>query len=114
MRDLPIACTLSPGERRGRASELLPELLTRAESYERLDEGLRLRFTASSETLLAITRVLDTERQCCQFFRFRLTIEPGLGPILLDVQGPAGTAGFLTDLIATTSLATSLPRSSSK
>ena len=114
MSDLPIACTLIPSERRGRANELLPGLLSRAESYERLDEGLRLRFAASSETLQAITRVLDTERQCCQFFRFQLTIEPGLGPMVLDVQGPAGTADFLADLIPSNASATSSTQSSSK
>ena len=32
MSDLPIACTLLPGERQSRASELLPGLLSRAES----------------------------------------------------------------------------------
>jgi hypothetical protein len=114
MSNLPIACTLTPGDLRRRASELLPALVTRAESYERLDEGLRLRFAASSETLQAITRVLDTERQCCQFFRFQLTIEPGLGPMVLDVQGPAGTAEFLADLIPSNASATSSTQSSSK
>jgi hypothetical protein len=114
MSDLPIACTLLPGERQGRASELLPGLLSRAETFERLDEGFRLRFTASSDTLQAITRVLDAERQCCQFFRFRLTIEPGLGPMVLDVQGPAGTAEFLADLIPSDASATSSTQASSK
>ena len=99
MNELPIVCTLPPGELKRRGEDLLPGLLARAASREPLTEGLRLRFTPSVDILETITRTIDAERQCCQFFRFQLTVEPGLGPIVLDVSGPPGTGRFLAGLI---------------
>ena len=103
--DLPIACTLTPGEVERRAGELLPGLLALAESHEPLPNGARLRFSASTETLEAIMRVIDTDRRWCQFLRFQVTVEQALGPIVLDVEGPEGTAEFLDGLIGEATLA---------
>ena len=48
--------------------------------------------------LRRIADTLDRERQCCQFLRFQLTIEPAGGAIVLDLTGPEGTRDFLKDL----------------
>ena len=103
MGELPIACTLPADDVKRRRADLLPGLIARAESHEPLPNGARLRFAASKETLQAITQVIDAERQCCPFFRFQLVVEPGLGPLVLDVEGPAGTSAFLADLLSSTS-----------
>ena len=100
MADLPIACTLNRGDRRARRDELLPALLRIAEHGEPIANGHRYRFAPSSATLQTIVRVIDAERQCCRFFRFQLTVEPGLGPLSLEVTGPPGTRDFLADLLA--------------
>lgn len=42
---------------------------------------------------------MENERQCCRFFRFRLTIEPDLGPFWLEVTGPPGVKEFLSELL---------------
>jgi hypothetical protein len=34
-------------------------------------------------------------RQCCPFLRFAITVEPGNGPIWLEMTGPEGTKEFL-------------------
>jgi hypothetical protein len=59
--------------------------------------GMRLRM--ASEVLAAILRVIDAERQCCQFLRFQLTVEAGRGPVVLDLTGPPGTQEFLGAMI---------------
>jgi len=102
---LPIACTLTPGERQRREGELLPGLIALVESHESLPNGTRLRFSASSEVLEAIMRVIDVERRCCQFLRFQVTVEQALGPIVLDLEGPKGTAEFIDGLIEEARLA---------
>lgn len=100
MADLPIACTLNRGDRRARREELLPALLRIAEHGEPIADGHRYRFSATSATLQTIARVIDAERQCCPFFRFRLLVEPGRGPFYLEVTGPPGARNFLADLLA--------------
>jgi hypothetical protein len=99
MAELPIVCALDPNDLQKRREELLPGLLQRAEAHEFHETGVRVRFPASAEILAAIFRVIDAERQCCRFLRFHVTVEPDIGPIYLNVTGPPGAAGFLTDLV---------------
>jgi hypothetical protein len=95
----PIACSLDPSAFATRKAGLLADLARRATTRTPLDDGARLTFTASSETLDLIARAIDAERQCCQFLRFHLTIEPALGAFMLDLTGPAGTQEFLDTLL---------------
>jgi len=100
MADLPIVCTLSPGELSAKREQLLPGLVGRAESVERTQNGYRLRFAASSDVLRAITDVIDAERRCCRFLRFDLSVAEGLGPLTLTLTGPEGTADALESLFS--------------
>jgi hypothetical protein len=63
-----------------------------------LDNGLRLEFRWNPGILETIGAVIAAEHQCCRFLRFQVTVEPGDGPVLLDVTGPPGTGGFLAQL----------------
>lgn len=94
----PIFCTLTPGQLRKQRDALLPGLVRRATFVDPLEDGYRLRFDPSSETLGAIAKVIDAERQCCRFLRFELTVMPDGGPTTLIVAGPAGTREFLDGL----------------
>ena len=100
MSDLPVACTLSPAALQARREGLLADLLERANAVEELADGRRFRFTASRDMLELIGRVIEAERHCCRFLRFRLTVEPDAGPVLLELTGPAGTRQFLESLSA--------------
>ena len=93
----PIFCTLTPGQLRTQRNALLPGLVRRATSVDPVEDGYQLRFDPSSETLDAITKVIDAERQCCPFLRFELTIMDS-GPMTLVVAGPTGTREFLDGL----------------
>jgi hypothetical protein len=100
MNDLPIVCTLGPAALKARREGLLADLLRRADDHQELTNGHRLRFAAADDTLELIARAIDAERRCCRFLRFRVTVEPDEGPILLELTGPEGTGDFLTALIA--------------
>jgi hypothetical protein len=99
MAELPIVCTLSPDALSARRQGLLSELLQQSATREPLSDGLRLRFTPSSETLSKITAAVDAERRCCRFLRFTLTVEPDEGEITLDLTGPEGTREFVAALL---------------
>lgn len=101
MAELPIVCTLTPEAFLARREGLLSDLLRQADSREELPEGLRLRFASSSETLSTIARAVDAERHCCRFLRFAITVEPGDGPIFLELNGPPGTREFVKALLDT-------------
>jgi hypothetical protein len=98
MRELPIACELTPAQLEERRQALLPGLLTRALERKAIVGGFRWRFAPQRDLLAAVVQAIDLERQCCRFLRFDLTVEPEAGPIWLGVTGPPGTAEFLESL----------------
>ena len=103
MTNLPIACTLPPGELGARGDELLSGLVQHALERQDLAEGYRFKFGPDADTLQRIARAMAAERQCCLFLTFCLTAEPDSGPIWLDVTGPDGTRAFLDELLTTPS-----------
>lgn len=99
MTDLPIVCTLTPSALQTRRAGMLSKLLERAQDHEELPQGQRQRFAATEDTLFAIARTVDAERQCCRFLRFSITVEPNGGLISLELTGPPGTGAFIAALL---------------
>src|SRR5687767_13990830 len=100
MKELPIACELTPAELDTRRQGLLQELLAHATERVSLRNGFRWRFAPSTDVLLAAVKAIDAERQCCRFLKFVLTTEPDVGDMWLEVTGPAGTQEFLSTLLS--------------
>jgi len=96
---LPIACTLTPQQLASMREGLLPGLLAEAVSRESIAGGFRWRFTSQPGLLAKAAAVIDAEHRCCRFLRFLLTVEPGDGPVWLEVTGPEGTEAFLSTLL---------------
>lgn len=99
MTRIPIACNLSADALQARRDGLLSDLLRRAGRHELTAEGLRVSFSAESDTLATLVRVVDAERRCCPFLRFVITVEPGGGPVVLELSGPEGTREFIAGLL---------------
>jgi hypothetical protein len=95
---LPVACTLTPAELAERRNGLLPGLLARASAKEAIPGGFRWQFAPQADLMKEAAAVIDAERRCCRFLRFLLVVEPGEGPLWLEVTGPAGTEDFLSTL----------------
>jgi amino-acid N-acetyltransferase len=93
--DPPVVCTLSPEALATRRQGLLAELLTHADAHDEFNSGHRFSFAASDETLALIAKTVAAERHCCSFLRFQITVEPGGGPVILEITGPEGTREFL-------------------
>src|SRR5262245_11064893 len=94
--NLPIACTLTGEqlqERRRTILSFISESVTRIDS---LPDGFVYSFKSGSETLREIARLVDLERQCCQFLTFRIVVEPR-EMLRLEVTGPPEAHGVITD-----------------
>jgi len=95
MTQLPVACTLSEPEVAERRAGLFADLARRRQETRSLPEGITLRYSSEQGTLALLGEFIQLENQCCPFFRFQLTVEPGGGPIWLELTGPPGTREFL-------------------
>ena len=102
MTELPIACTLLDGQRQQRRAQALDSVFSRVQESRPLGDGYALRFAADDVALAELMQLIQLERQCCAFLRFRLTIEPGSGPVWLELTGPAGTKSFLESALGLT------------
>ena len=98
MTQLPVVCTLTPETMATRRAQLLPGLFRRAQAVEATEDGFRLRFDSSAETLRAVAAAIDAERHCCRFLRFELLVEPNAGALVLALGGPPGTREFIAAL----------------
>ncbi len=81
----PIACTLEPQSLHGRLDEW-QTLLAHVSRREQIDDGVRVTF-ATATPLDELVRLTAAEHDCCQFFRFAITVD-GRG-IALEVRAPA-------------------------
>jgi hypothetical protein len=100
MRDLPLVCTLRPCELNARAAQFLPGVVAAATARQTIENGFQFTSQASSDVLSSAVRMIDAERQCCQFLRFQLTDEAAGGHVVLDVTGPAGSQEFFLAILA--------------
>jgi hypothetical protein len=96
----PIACALPADALAARRADLLPGLAERALDRQPTADGYRLTFAASSETLNAIVRVIDAERQCCRWLHFTLEIPPSGDPFVLTLSAPPEGREFLEALLS--------------
>ena len=82
-------CTLGTDELRQRLTEWRG-LRDRAESIDRMDEGVRIGL-APEEVVEAIARLVALESACCPFYRFTLEVAGSARRLTIDA-GPGGGA----------------------
>src|SRR5258708_18110614 len=99
MTDPPIVCTLTAPELRERRAGLLQRVRQRLAEVRPLAAaaGYELRFPGDEATVADVLEMVRLESRCCAFLRFRVTLEPAGGPLLLEVSGPPGGAELLAD-----------------
>jgi hypothetical protein len=95
--ELPIACNLTEAELRERRQTILNLVRGAALNVTSLPLGYAYRFKPTSEVLAHLGRLVDLERQCCQFLTFRIVVEAGSQPICLEVTGPPEAKAIIAD-----------------
>jgi hypothetical protein len=86
---------LTSAELQERRSTLLQKVRSAVVEVKELDGGYAYSFPSANEWLQELAGLVDLERQCCPFLRFRITVEANGGPLWLDLTGPEGTKQFL-------------------
>jgi hypothetical protein len=97
---LPIACSLTETELEEREENVLAKVGQTVQEVRELEDGYAYRFPSDDESMAQVFRLVQLERQCCAFLQFRVTVEPGHGPVWLELTGPEGTKAFLASLFS--------------
>ena len=93
--DLPIACSLTAPELQERRAGVLQKVRAAALEVKESENGFAYRFPSDGSLLADLSTLIQLEHQCCPFLRFSLIVEPGDGPVWLELTGPPGTKEFL-------------------
>lgn len=97
---VPIACLLTAPDLQARRESVLQKVRSAVVKVRELEDGFEYAFPANGEWLRELTAMIDLERQCCPFLRFRLTLPPQDGLLLLELTGPEGTKAFLAEIFS--------------
>ncbi len=98
MTEPPIVCTLTTPELRERRDGLLRRVAARVLAARPLagaGAGWELRFPGDEAAVADVLELVRLESRCCAFLRFRVTLEPAGGEVVLEVSGPPGGAEIL-------------------
>jgi hypothetical protein len=90
-----ISCKLTTPELQKRKLTVLAELKSLVLERKERSDGYSFRFEASDNMLDKLTEFIKTERACCDFFTYGLTIEENTA--WLSITGPPGAKDFIQD-----------------
>lgn len=91
-----IACKLTTPELRERKETVLASLKSQVQEKRELADGYAFKFNGSDKTLDEITEFIKTERECCDFFTFNLSVAGDKGEMWLELKGAEGAKEFIT------------------
>ena len=98
MIDVPIPCTLTPGQYRDRTGELAALAARALRRREQTAAGERLVFTDTPQIERELRGVIAAEAGCCAFLRMELTHRAD--GLVLDIAGAEDARPIIAELFA--------------
>lgn len=91
-----LVCSLTTPELRERKETVLKSLREQILTKKELEHGYAFKFPGTDEVLDQLSEFIKTERACCAFFIFGLSISGDKRETWLELTGPEGTKEFIT------------------
>jgi hypothetical protein len=92
-----ISCKLSSTEMQIRRQTVLNELKRKVRQKKELPDGYAFRFPGDDKTVDELTDFIKSERTCCGFFIFGLSVAGDASEAWLNLTGPKGTKEMIED-----------------
>lgn len=93
---LELSCSLTSPELRKRKETVLESLRRQILEKKELPNGFSFRFPGNDLVLDELTEFVKTERACCSFFTFELSVSGDKSKIWLSLTGAYGVKDFIT------------------
>lgn len=90
-----LACKLTTPELRKRKETVLASLRKQVLKRNELSNGYAFTFSGTDETIDELAEFIKTERSCCDFFTFDLSVAGDQSKIILKITGPDGAKEFI-------------------
>lgn len=92
-----VTCKLTTPELQKRKATVITELKRLVLTRRELSDGFSYTFEGTNEILDKLTDFIKTERACCDFFTFQLTVDGNQA--VLNITGLEGAKEFLKEEI---------------
>jgi hypothetical protein len=90
-----VSCKLTTPELKKQKETIIKDLKSQLLTKKELKNGYYYKFTGSDNMIDALAEFIKTERKCCSFFTFKLSISGDASEVLLEITGPKGAKEFL-------------------
>ena len=91
-----LACKLTTPELQQRRATVIESLRKQILETKELGNGYAFKFHGTDTMIDELTTFIKTERECCDFFTFTMTISGDKNSVWLELKGPDGTKEFIT------------------
>ena len=91
-----LTCKLTSPELQKRKETVLASLKAKVIEKKELDNGYAFKFSGSDQMVDELTEFIKTERECCDFFTFNLSISGDKSEAWLELTGVEGAKDFVT------------------
>ena len=89
----PVTCKLTSKEMRERKATVIAELKRGVIERKELRNGYSYKFSGDDPSIDRVVTFIKTERACCGFFAFNLSISKDFA--LMEITGPKGAKEFI-------------------
>lgn len=95
MEEAKLSCKLTTPELQQRRKTVIAELKSQLLEKVETDKGFKYKFEGSDKMLDLLNNFIKTERLCCDFFVFTLTVSSDTKFAWLELSGLEGTKDFI-------------------
>lgn len=92
----PMSCKLTSPELRERKETVITRLKQQMLARKELQNGYTFKFEGTDSVLDELTEFIKTERECCSFFTFVLSVRGDKSEAWLELTGAEGVKDFIT------------------
>lgn len=96
-QEIIMACKLTTPELQKRKLEVISSLKSKVTGHKELSDGFAYLFVATDAHIDEVVAFIKTERRCCGFFRFRMSVAEN--DLWLFITGEQGVKEFIRDEI---------------
>lgn len=94
-KPLHLSCKLTSPELQERKRTVIVNLKNLVLEKIETENGFRFKFEGSDQVIDQLTTFIKTERLCCDFFKFELSVGEKESFTWLELTGPEGTKEFI-------------------
>lgn len=94
-----LTCKLSSPELQQRKKTVISQLKSRVRERKEGNNEVLYKFESTEADIQLVINFIQTERLCCDFFGFKMEIEPHSDFLWLTLSGPEGVKEFIKEEI---------------